>query len=304
MEAKRALARAAAVVMLVLWGVVGAWGADTVAVVLSRDLPAYQAARNGFAATIKERQPGLKLHYLDASQTRSLAAVVKAKGANLVFAIGTEAAQALKSCGLPMVFVMVVDPAQAGLSGNCTGVTLKVPVSEQFRLIKATLPKAREVGVLYNPARSGSIVREGQAAAASYGLHLRCIEVASESDLPRAAEKVKGVNLIWATLDATVYGSHSAKYVLQFALRNSIPVMGFSPNIVEAGALFAAYPDFTDIGRQGAGLVLRVLSGEPAGAIPVAAPSRVATAVNLRVAESLHISLPAAFTRQADVRYQ
>jgi len=99
-------------------------------------------------------------------------------------------------------------------------------------------------------------------------------------------EKVKGVELIWATVDATVYGSQSARYVLQYALRNNIPVMGFSENMVEAGALFAAYPDFASMGAQGAGLVVRVLSGEPAGSIPAVSPREVATCVNTRVANA------------------
>lgn len=303
MTVVRALLRAA-VVVLCLLALGSAARAEGVAVVTSRDLPAYEQARAGFAAAMSHR--GVKLHFFNLAETSptALAQAMRSRGATAVFAIGTEAAQAALRSNLPVVFSMVVDHRQAGLTGNCTGVILKLPVADQFKVLKAALPKAKDVGVLYNPARSGAVVREAQAAAPAFGLRLHPVEVTSESALPRAVEKMRGMDVIWATVDSTVYASQPAKFILQFALRNGIPVMGFSANMVEAGALFAAYPDFTDIGRQGAVLVGRVLSGESAGAIPVADPGKVATAVNTRVADSLPgVSLPAAFRKQADQRY-
>ena len=283
--------------LLLCWG--GNARAETVAAVVSADVPAYRQAYQGFVGELRERRPSAKVVYLDGSKTSNLAASVRSRGAEVIFAVGTEAAQAAKDCGLPVVFVMVLDPGKAHLSGNCTGVSLNIPVTEQFRVMKAAMPALKEVGVIYNPARSGATVREGQAVASSFGLRLRAIPANSEAELPRAMEKVKGVELIWATVDATVYGSQSARYVLQYALRNNIPVMGFSENMVEAGALFAAYPDFASMGAQGAGLVVRVLSGEPAGSIPAVSPREVATCVNTRVANALRVRLPAAFLKQA-----
>ena len=274
--------------------------AEGVAVVTSRDLPAYQQASQGLVAFMKERSPGTRLQTVT-GKPEGLVQALKSRGVSAIFAIGTEAALAAKASGLPVVFVMAMD--SAGLAG-CAGVTLDLPVAEQFRVLRSVLPRAREVGVLYDPARTADSVREAQNAASALGLRLHCAAVTSRSMLPRATEKMKGVDVIWAPLDATVYGSQSARYVLQFALRNRIPVMGFSPNLVEAGALFAVYADYRDIGRQGGSLLLRVLAGESPGSIGAVRPSGVAIAVNLRAADTLGVAIPAAVSKRADIIYK
>lgn len=285
--------------------------AATIAVVKSRALPAYDAALEGFTSVVggQARVTSFSLTGDDAL-ARRVVAQIRANPPDVVLVLGTEAASRVGAAlsPLPVVFAMIVDPVQSGLvenlarpGGNMTGVTLAVPAAEVMQTLRHALPDAHGVGIIYDPAQSQRAVREVAEAARDVGLQTVTRTVRSASDVPRAAEDLRAkIDALYAPLDGTVYSSQSAKFILLFALRNDIPVVGFSANLAEAGALLAVYPDYTDVGRQAGYIALRILSGEAVGNIAVAAPRKCLVAVNLRVARTLGVSIPQSLCKSAD----
>ncbi|HUT74538.1 MAG TPA: ABC transporter substrate-binding protein [Armatimonadota bacterium] len=290
------------------------WAASTrVAVVKSRALSGYDAAEQGFMSVIgAQTQVSVTRYSLSANSTaaRQVAAQIKANPPQVVLVLGTEAAQQVgKAVGdIPVVFAMVVDPVQSKLmdnpgrpGGNMTGVHLEIPASETLQALRRVVPTVRIVGVIYDPSNSEPEVDEITAGARSVGLRVVAQAVRSAAEVPAAAGKLRGkVDAIYAPIDTTVYSPQSAKYVLLFAVRNGLPVAGFSPNLVQAGALLALYPDYTDIGRQAGYLALRIISGEAPGRIPVVGPRKSLLALNLSVARALGLTVPETLRRSAD----
>jgi ABC-type uncharacterized transport system substrate-binding protein len=71
------------------------------------------------------------------------------------------------------------------------------------------------------------------------------------------------------------------------SLESRLPLVGFSPAFVRAGAAAGIYPDYRDSGRQAAEMAERLLRGEDCG--PDTGPRRIQVAVNQRVARLLGI---------------
>jgi putative tryptophan/tyrosine transport system substrate-binding protein len=59
-------------------------------------------------------------------------------------------------------------------------------------------------------------------------------------------------------------------------------------------------PDFVDQFRQAAGYVDRVLKGEKPAEMPVQAPTKYETVINLKTIKSLGLTVPAAVLARAD----
>lgn len=292
------------------------WAAPArIVVVRSRPLSAYDAAQQGFLSTVGQVQVHATYALTgDPQVTRRVISQIKGSPPDLVLALGTEAAAEVGSAlgGIPVVFAMVVDPVQSRLlssparpGGSMTGVTLAVPPSEVLRALKRALPGAKSVGVIYDPAQSQRAVQELTDAARGLGLRVVTRSVGSAAEVPRAAEDLRGkMDVLYAPVDSTVYSPQSAKFVLLFALRSGIPVVGFSANLVEAGALLAVYPDYADVGRQAGSMARRILSGEAAGGIPVSAPRQARLAINLSVARTLGVSIPQTVKKSADLVFK
>ena len=286
------------------------------AVVKSRALPAYDAAQQGFTSVVASQgQVSAKEYVLsgDPAVTRQVVAQIKSNPPDVVLTLGTEAAQQVgKAVGnIPVVFAVVVDPVQSDLlsnpsrpGGNMTGVSLVIPAADTLDTLQRAAPRAKRIGIIYDPSNSQRSVKEMTDAARAAGMQVIARPVRSAPEVPRAAEELRGkIDALYAPVDGTVYSPQSAKYVLLFAVRNAIPVAGFSSNLVAAGALLALYPDYTDIGRQAGYIALRILSGEAPGRIPVAAPRKSLLALNLNVARTLGLTIPAALRNSADKVY-
>jgi putative ABC transport system substrate-binding protein len=284
--------------------------------VKSRALPAYDAAEQGFTSVVgSQAQVGAREYVLsgDPMVTRQVVAQIKSNPPDVVLALGTEAAQQVgKALGnIPVVFAMVVDPVQSDLlsnpsrpGGNMTGVSLVIPAADTLGTLRRAAPQAKRIGVIYDPGNSQEAINDLMTAARAAGLQVVARPVRSAAEVPRAADELRGkIDALYAPVDGTVYSPQSAKYVLLFAVRNAIPVAGFSSNLVAAGALLALYPDYTDVGRQAGYIALRVLSGEAPGRIPVAAPRKSLLALNLNVARTLGLTIPSALRNSADKVY-
>jgi len=69
---------------------------------------------------------------------------------------------------------------------------------------------------------------------------------------------------------------------------------------VTAGGLISYGTDIYDLYRRAAGYIDRVLKGEKPSDLPVQAPTKFETVINMKTAKALGITMPASLLTRAD----
>lgn len=284
-----------------------------VAVVESRKLSAYDQALKGFSEAINKR--GFEPEFIryvvgaDIDSAEQLDAKLEAAGAQIILALGTDAARMVKDCHseIPSVFSMVSEPGQSGLlnsGGNggtpMTGVCLDVPVDEQFLSLLDVVPRAKRIGVIYNPQESQFLVDEARNAANRMNLGLVAYPIDSEAEVPEGLNSLRPkIDALWLVSDRTVLTTQSLQFVFLYAFQTNLPLMGLSEHFVKMGALFAVGPDYQDVGMQSGEFAAQILRGRDPDDLPVASPRKVLLSLNLRTAEIIGLSIPEGVVRKA-----
>jgi ABC-type uncharacterized transport system substrate-binding protein len=147
----------------------------------------------------------------------------------------------------------------------------------------------RRLGVLFGND-SQQYQQAFEKAANEQGLQLNAYKVDGEDNLYPALQRVLEENdVLLAIPDAAVYNGRSIQNVLLASYRQRIPMMGFSPAYVRAGAMLALYSSPAQIGSQTARVVHSALSG--VALQPVQVPMEFMVGVNANVARSLGFRL-------------
>jgi ABC-type uncharacterized transport system substrate-binding protein len=89
--------------------------------------------------------------------------------------------------------------------------------------------------------------------------------------------------------DPVVFNSQTAANILTAAYRRQVPLTGFSPAYVKAGALLALYSTPAQVGTRGGELLRQAMTGRPL--LPPQSPREFVVAVNQNVARSLGLAL-------------
>lgn len=284
-----------------------------VAVVESRKLGAYDQALRGFDEAVSKR--GFDPEFIryvvgtDVISPEELDAELDEAGAQIILALGTDAARMVKGCRsvIPSVFSMVSEPGQSGLlnsGGNggpaMTGVCLDVPVEDQFVSLVDVVPRARKIGVIYNPQESQFLVDEARGAANRMNLGLVAYPIHSEAEVPEGLNSLRPkIDALWLVSDRTVLTTQSLQYVFLYAFQTNLPLMGLSEHFVKMGALFAVGPDYKDVGMQSGEFAAQILHGRNPDELPVASPRKVLLSLNLRTAEIIGLDIPEGVVRKA-----
>lgn len=223
----------------------------------------------------------------------------------ILVAMGPLAAQSARDLlpNVPMVYCMIQDPARIGIAPgpNTTGVAFSIPVKNQLAAFRLVNPRGVRVGVLYNQANVGRLIDEAEKAAPMVRLTLVSRPVASERDVPQGLRELLAgadpVDAIWMPPDPVLLGEESQRHILSETLKAGKPVYGFSPTLVEKGALVSNGPDLGSIGELAGELVNRLGAGER-GRIEMMVP-RAELVINKRMAGKLKIEVAPEVLRAA-----
>ncbi|HXF91672.1 MAG TPA: ABC transporter substrate-binding protein [Nitrospiraceae bacterium] len=282
--------------------------AAEIAILKSSNIKAYNDAIDGFKAAVPNGST-FREYDLDGDldRGRKLARRIRASDATLVLAVGLKAAMAakLEIVDTPVIYVMVLDPSKHNLAApNMTGIFLEVPLDRQLDTIRSLLPGQRRVGVLYDPSKTSAVVEEARRQAKAYGLELVAAQVASERDVPASLRTLlPTVGALWLVPDSTVLTDESLRYILNTALDQKVPVIGFSPEFVRSGALLSLSVNYGDIGRQAGSLARRILDGQVSLPLKAVPADRVRMTLNLKTARFLGIDVPKEIEARADEIY-
>ncbi len=216
-----------------------------------------------------------------------------------------------ESRAIPIVFVNVSDPVGAGLiaslarpGGNLTGMLLYEEgiAGKWLAMLKEIAPRLARVAFLANP-KSGSytyFLRFAQAVAPSLAIELVPTPVASAADIERAIESFarKPDSGLFLPPDTTT--ALHRDLIVALAARHRLPAVYPFRLFVAAGGLMSYGTDLVDMSRQAASYVDRILRGAKPADLPVQAPTRYETTLNLKTAKALGLEVPAVLLVRAD----
>jgi putative tryptophan/tyrosine transport system substrate-binding protein len=139
-----------------------------------------------------------------------------------------------------------------------------------------------------------------QAVAPSFGVELSPVNVRDAGEIERAvaafARAPNGGLIATASAHVQLHGN----LIITLAARYTLPAVYADRIYVTGGGLISSGPDRIDQYRRAAGYVDRILKGEKPADLPVQAPTRYETVLNLKTAKELGLDVPATVLARAD----
>lgn len=235
-----------------------------------------------------------------------------ARKVDLICGIATPMAQSAYGVGkknnIPVVYTAVTDPVAAQLAGadgapagQITGTSDMLPVQQQLEMIRAILPDAKTIGILYTTSEvnSASTIAQYNLLAPDYGFTIVESPISSSADVSLAADSlVSKVDCITNLTDNTVVAS--LPIILDKANAQNIPVFGSEIEQVKIGCLAAMGLDYIELGKQTGRMAAKILKGEAqASELNYETVKEASFYANTKAAENLGISLPESLTASA-----
>jgi len=259
----------------------------------------------------------VRIEYRWASNQNDLsryAAELLALAPDVVLANANPSMDALRKLNraTPIVFVAVTDPVGSGFvqslaqpGGNATGfTTAEFGMSGKWlELLKEIAPTIKRVAVLQDPTSGSSSIAQFaaiQAVAPSLGVDLLSLTLQDDRQINEgvtAFARSPNMGLIATKTGAAI--SHR-DLIVELALRLRLPAVYPLRLFVTAGGLSAYGPDIINEYRQAASYVHRILRGEKPADLPVQAPTKYETVINLKTAKALGLDVPATVLARAD----
>jgi putative ABC transport system substrate-binding protein len=219
---------------------------------------------------------------------------------DLLIAVGVQALDYASKLNakLPVLGVLVPQPSFEKILTDSkrnprtfSAIVLDQPFPRQIALLKAVIPSATNVGVLFGPA-SQPLSSDLQQAARQQGLGILQENVNSAPELmPKLRRVLEGSPVLLAVPDPAVYNRETVQTILLTSYRYQKPVIGFSQAYVRAGALAAVYSTPRQIAKQAAEVIRLIAVRTPTSLPPPQAPKYFSVDTNRQVARSLGIEL-------------
>ena len=282
------------------------------------DHPSLDNCREGFKQGLDAE--GIKYSLMeqsakadDATNTQ-IAQMFVSQGADLICGIATPSAQACYNAAyeenIPVIFNAVSDPVAAKLAVSeteamegITGISDKLPVEAQLKLIREMLPEAKKIGILYTTSEANSVstIADYKAKAGEYGFEIVDKGITNAAEIPQAVDLlVSEVDCISNMTDNTVVDN--LPVLLEKATAKNIPVFGSEEEQVGNGCIASAGIDYIELGKKAGVMAARVLKGEDVASIPYETMTESKITINTDVAAKIGVTIPQSITDRAEVK--
>jgi putative ABC transport system substrate-binding protein len=230
--------------------------------------------------------------------------VILSQGAGITAAVQRE------SGVIPVVFVTVSDPIGSGFvtslarpGGNITGLLMYESsiTGKWMSMLKDIAPQLARAALLASPTTAYNyFLQAATAAAQSLAIELVPIRVENAADIERAIGTFAPVPNGGLLLppDNTTLVHHNL--VVALAAKHRLPAVYALRVFVVNGGLMAYATHDIGIFRHAASYVDRILKGANPADLPVEAPTKYETILNLKTAKALGLTVPNTLLVAAD----
>jgi putative ABC transport system substrate-binding protein len=185
--------------------------------------------------------------------------------------------------------------------GNMTGVTIFSPElsAKRLTLLKELLPKASRIAVLWDPVIDTQL-KATEEAARVLGVKLQVLEVRGRADLAKALQAARDGRAEALNVFASPLLSSLQAKIMELAAANRLPAIYQWREHAQAGGLLSYGPSASDMWRQTARVVGKILKGAKPGELPIEQPTTFELAINLKTAKALGLTIPPSLLARAD----
>jgi putative ABC transport system substrate-binding protein len=252
-----------------------------------------------------------------------LAAELVRKKVDVIWAMGPEAAVAAArhTQTIPIVFWGVAYPVEQELvdslarpARNATGVAWYSNPEvdgKRLELLREIAPAAKRLAFLNVPTAvhkvSGGpavIPRSTVLAATSLEYEMKMFAVARTADFEGAFRGIVEWGAQALTVSGTALTVRERYPIAAFAKKHRLPSTYTLRSFVEAGGLVSYAIDWRPTFAQTADYIDHILRGAKPGDLPVTLPTGYETAVNLRTATAIGVTIPESILLRADWVYK
>ena len=231
---------------------------------------------------------------------------------DVIFAQSTPIAAALQreSSSIPIIFVEVSDPIGSGFiaslarpGGNLTGLlAFEASITGKWlAMLKEVAPRLARAALLANPKTTAYdyFLRSAEALAPSLA-EVVPSRIENGADIERtiaAFAQVPDGGLVLPPDGTTLL---HRDLIIDLAARHRLPaIYAFRAFVADGGLMsYGTYP--IEVFRQTAAYVDRILRGAKPADLPVQAPTKYQTVINLKTAKALGLEVPVALLVAAD----
>ena len=212
---------------------------------------------------------------------------------------------------IPIVMMAVGDPVGLGFvpslarpGGNVTGLSTVSPetAGKWLQLLKTAIPGAERIAFLMNPLNPTQLplLQAAQQAAPTLRVELFSVEARGADEIDGAFNKVahEHAEALIVTADPVFYLERTR--IVEFAATHKLPAIYQWREFATVGGLMSYGPDLNDLLRRAATYVDKLLKGAKPADLPVEQPTKFQLVVNLKAAQALGLTIPAAILAGAD----
>ena len=229
---------------------------------------------------------------------------VRAERPNLILGAGLKAARIERReiREIPAILTLLGDPRRYDLmADNLSFVAVNPAPEALIGRIRAFLPEARRLGLLYDARASARVARDLARAAKESGLKVVLRPCYSIKGLDAALESLDGrIDVLAVPFDPVSMEPGAVDAVTRWALTRRVPLAAPAPDWVRRGALFSYGATAETIGREVSFMSMQILGARPErpeGALRN--PAAAFLALNETTAIALGVDVPAGLTVDA-----
>ncbi|MBW1871473.1 MAG: hypothetical protein JRJ19_05375 [Deltaproteobacteria bacterium] len=272
-----------------------------VAVVMSRSIPPYRKALEGFKKRFESEVTIFEVH--NKKDAAKVAKTIMAGKPDIVLAIGSSALNLVSKhiTKIPVVFTMVLTPPK--LPSNIAGVSMMLPAKTHLEGLKLVAPDVKSVGLVYNPKHSAKRIQEFKTAAKSLGLQIVALAANSQKEAFSSIRLLAGrVDSLWMLMDKDVVANFNL--MLSLSVKEKIPLATFSYRYVEMGALLALSPKFDSLGQQAGEIAVKIIAGTAPSSLGVISPKSHYYSYNTKTGLRIELGVPSAILKKEHRLYK
>ena len=249
------------------------------------------------------------------SDADMMAKTMVSSGCDMIIAIATPAAMsayaAAKDEGVPVIYSAVSDPVGAGLAKDlndpqtgASGTKDSLNLEGQMQMIRAMLPEAETIGILYTTSEPNSVahLQTFQELAPDYGFTIEAVGITNESEVASGAAALvaRGVDCVNNFTDNNVVNNLST--LLHATDAANIPVFGSEEEQVRNGCVASESLDYVALGAETGRMAASVLSGEAdIMSLPVSVVAESSPVYSTANMAKFGITLPADYSSAVDL---